>query len=226
MIEPKKNPNKDLNKTTGLFFNVGLVISFLIVIWVFEYKVSAQGSEVALNNQTEEFEDLMDIPQTQQPPPPKPTIQHPEIIEVPDEEEIEEEIEIDLDIEMVEEDAIQEVIFDDVEIEEEDVDEIFTIVQSPQSYPGGISEFYKWFGSKMKYPAQARRMGIQGRVFVEFTIEKDGSITDVKTVKGIGAGCDEEAARVMKTCKPWNPGKNRGRPVRVRMILPIKFTLL
>jgi protein TonB len=77
----------------------------------------------------------------------------------------------------------------------------------------------------MKYPAQARRMGIEGKVFVEFVVDKDGTLTEVKTVKGIGAGCDEEAVRVIQSAPKWKPGKQRGRPVKVRMILPIIFKL-
>ena len=77
----------------------------------------------------------------------------------------------------------------------------------------------------MKYPNQARRMGIEGRVFVQFVVDKDGQLTEIKAVKGIGAGCDEEAVRVLKSAPKWKPGKQRGRPVKVRMILPITFKL-
>ena len=91
MVENKKNPKADLTRTTGLFLNVGLVISLLLVIFAFEKKVYDDGSQVNLSAQAEDFEDLMDIPQTQQPPPPPPKKVQPEIIEVPDEEEIEEE---------------------------------------------------------------------------------------------------------------------------------------
>ena len=90
---------------------------------------------------------------------------------------------------------------------------------------GGMSAFYKYVGDKMKYPAQARRMGIEGKVFVEFVINRDGSITDVKAIKGIGAGCDEEAVRVVQSAPPWNPGKQRGKPVRQRYVVPITFKL-
>jgi protein TonB len=166
----------------------------------------------------------MDIPQTQQPPPPPPKKVQPEIIEVPDEEEIEEEIEIDLDVEMTEETVIEEVVFEEAP-EEEVVDEIFTIVEDQPTPNGGMSAFYQFVQKKLKYPAQARRMGIEGKVFVQFVVDKDGSLTEVQAVKGIGAGCDEEAERVIKSAPKWNPGKQRGRAVKVRMILPITFKL-
>jgi protein TonB len=196
----------------------------LLVIFAFEKKVYDDGSMVNLSAQAEDFEDLMDIPQTQQPPPPPPKKVQPEIIEVPDEEEIEEEIEIDLDVEMTEETVIEEVVFEEAP-EEEAVDEIFTIVEDQPTPNGGMSAFYQFVQKKLKYPAQARRMGIEGKVFVQFVVDKDGTLTEVQAVKGIGAGCDEEAERVIKSAPRWNPGKQRGRAVKVRMILPITFKL-
>ena len=224
MVENKKNPKADLTRTTGLFFNVGLVVTLLLVIFAFEKKVYDDGSEVNLHAEAEDFEDLMDIPQTQQPPPPPPKKIQPEIIEVPDEEEIEEEIEIDLDVEMTEETVIEEVVFEEAP-EDEEVEEIFTIVEDQPQPNGGMAAFYQYVSKKMKYPAQARRMGIEGKVFVQFVVDKDGTLTEVKAVKGIGAGCDEEAVRVIQGAPRWKPGKQRGRAVKVRMILPITFKL-
>ncbi|NJN26050.1 MAG: energy transducer TonB [Cyclobacteriaceae bacterium] len=224
MVENKKNPKADLTRTTGLFLNVGLVISLLLVIFAFEKKVYDDGSQVNLSAQAEDFEDLMDIPQTQQPPPPPPKKLQPEIIEVPDEEEIEEDIEIDLDVEMTESTVIEEVVFDQAP-EEEEAEQIFTIVEDQPTPEGGMAAFYQFVQKNLKYPAQARRMGIEGKVFVQFVVDKDGSLTEVQAVKGIGAGCDEEAVRVIEEAPKWKPGKQRGRSVKVRMILPITFKL-
>ena len=79
--------------------------------------------------------------------------------------------------------------------------------------------------SHMRYPDVARRMGIEGRVFVQFVVERDGSLTDLNIVKGLGAGCDEETIRVMKLVPNFTPGKQRGNPVRVKMVLPVFFRL-
>jgi len=223
-MEAKKNPKADLNKKTGLFLNIGLVISLLVVIMAFEWKFYDEGALMDLGQVTDEFEDVMEIPPTEQPPPPPPKIQQPEIIEVPDEEEIEQEIEVDLDVEITEETVVEDIVFDEP-VEEEVAEEIFTIVEDQPAPKGGMAAFYEYVGKQLKYPAQARRMGIEGRVFVEFVVDKDGSITDVKAIKGIGAGCDEEAIRVIQAAPKWNPGKQRGRPVKVRMILPITFKL-
>ncbi len=223
-MEAKKNPKADLNKKTGLFLNIGLVVSLLLVITAFEWRFYDDGELMDLGQVADEFEDVMEIPPTEQPPPPPPKIQQPEIIEVPDEEEIEEEIEVDLDVEITEETVVEDIVFDEP-VEEEVAEEIFTIVEDQPQPKGGMAAFYEYIGKKLKYPAQARRMGIEGKVFVEFVVDKDGTITDVKAIKGIGAGCDEEAIRVIQSSPKWNAGKQRGRPVKVRMILPITFKL-
>jgi len=90
---------------------------------------------------------------------------------------------------------------------------------------GGMGAFYSHVGNTMKYPKNARRSGIQGRVYVQFVIDKDGRIIDAKVVKGIGGGCDEEALRVIQNSPQWNPGVQRGKPVKVRMVLPIIFRI-
>ena len=222
-MEVKKNLNADLEKKSSLFLNIGLCVSLLLVITAFEWKFYDRGAGMDLGSIDDNFEDLMEIPQTEQPPPP-PVIQQPEIIEVPDEEEIEEEIEIIIDVEITEETVIEEIVFEEVP-EEEEIDEIFTIVEDQPEPPGGIAAFYKYVATTLRYPAQARRMGIEGKVFVQFVVDKDGSLTDVQAIKGIGAGCDEEAIRVISKAKKWKPGKQRGRAVKVRMILPITFKL-
>lgn len=220
----KKYKYANLRNYGRLFLGVGFVVTLLATLWAFEHKRFDDNSMVELKRNADDFEDLMEIPPTEQPPPPPPPAQQPEIIEVPDEEEIEEDIEIDLDVEMTEETVIEEVVFEEAP-EEEKADEIFTIVEDQPTPPGGMTAFYKFVQDEMNYPNQARRMGIEGKVFVQFVVDKDGSITNVQAIRGIGAGCDEEAVRVLKNAPKWNPGKQRGRPVRVRMVLPITFKL-
>ncbi|MEO1053220.1 MAG: TonB family protein [Bacteroidota bacterium] len=103
--------------------------------------------------------------------------------------------------------------------------EVFTIVEEQPGFSGGMDGFYNYVKREIKYPAQARRLGIEGEVVVEFVVEKDGSLSDVKAVKGIGAGCDGEAVRVIENAPAFSPGKQRGKPVRVRMVMPINFKL-
>ena len=83
----------------------------------------------------------------------------------------------------------------------------------------------KYLTKEMKYPTKARRLGIEGEVFLQFIVEKDGSVSNVETLRGIGGGCDEEAMRVVKNMPKWSPGKQRGKSVKVQYRIPIKFTL-
>lgn len=222
-MEIKKTNKANLSKKRGLYFNIGLVITMGSMVMAFEHKSYQEGDLVMLGQVSDDFEDLLDIPPTEQPPPPPPKIQQPELIEVPDEEEIEEEIEVDLDVEITEEEVIEDIEF--VEEPEEVADDIFLYLEESAAPKGGMSAFYKFVKKKMKYPPQARRMGIEGKVFVEFVVNEDGSIVDVKAIKGIGAGCDEEAIRVLKSHPNWNPGKQRGVPARQRMVIALVFQL-
>lgn len=222
-MEYKKTAEADLEKKSGLFFSIGLVISLSLTVLCFEWKSYSDNGIATLGQITDDFEDLLDIPPTQQPPPPPPKIQQPEIIEVPDEEEIEEEIEVDLDVEITEEEVVEEIIFE--EAEDEVADEIFTIVENKPEFEGGQKAFMKFLQKNIVYPNQARRMGIEGRVFVEFVVGADGGISQVKVLKGLGAGCDKEAMRVINKSPNWIPGKQRGKSVRVRMVIPLKFSL-
>lgn len=220
----KKFAHADLNRWARAFATMGLTFTLAFVLWAFEYKTYDDSGLLDLGQVEDDFEDIMDIPPTEQPPPPPPKVQLPEIIEVPDEEEIEEEIEVELDVEVTEETVVEDIVFEEAP-EEEEVDEIFDIVEDQPEYPGGIAAFYKYVGKNMKYPKQARRMGIEGKVYVQFVVDKDGSVTDVRAVKGIGAGCDEEAERVLRQAQKFKPGRQRGRPVKVRMMMPIIFKL-
>ncbi|MCC6401518.1 MAG: TonB family protein [Flavobacteriales bacterium] len=102
---------------------------------------------------------------------------------------------------------------------------MFAAVEEKPTFPGGEAEFYKYLGKNVKYPQMEAEQGIEGRVFVEFVVDKDGSITEVRTVRGVSAGLDKEATRVMKASPKWSPGKQNGRPVKVRYVIPINFDL-
>jgi TonB family protein len=103
--------------------------------------------------------------------------------------------------------------------------EIFSVVEESAQPKTGMPDFYKFIGEHIKYPAKARRMGIEGRVFVELIIQRDGSLTDLKVLKGIGGGCDEEALRVLALAPKWIPGKQHGLAVKQKMVMPIIFRL-
>ena len=110
-----------------------------------------------------------------------------------------------------------------VDSENDIADEIFTIVEDQPMPVGGMEKFYESISKDLTYPKAALTNGVEGRVFVEFVVDEEGNITRVKALKGIGAGCDEEAVRVVKNSAKWEPGKQRGKRVKVRMVLPINF---
>lgn len=107
----------------------------------------------------------------------------------------------------------------------EEVEEIFTIVEVGAEPIGGYSAFYDFLNQNLKYPSQARRMGIEGKVYVQFLVDKDGTLTEIKVVKGIGGGCDEEAARLIGISPKWKAGKQRGKAVKQRIVIQIAFKL-
>ena len=104
-------------------------------------------------------------------------------------------------------------------------DPVFLVVEVMPEYIGGESAMYEFIGKNIKYPDEAKKEGIQGRVFISFVVEKDGQISNIEILRGIGGGCDEEAVRVLKSMPNWTPGQQRGVPVRVQYRMPIKFTL-
>ncbi|MEI7811324.1 MAG: TonB family protein [Ignavibacteria bacterium] len=110
-------------------------------------------------------------------------------------------------------------------VKEEVKEEAFTFVEEMPSYPEGQDELLRFMNSHTVYPEIAKRAQVEGKVMVGFVVEKDGSITDIRIVKGIGAGCDEESVRVTRLMGHWRPGKQNGKPVRVRMVIPFQFRL-
>ena len=226
-MEAKKTPKADLNKSVGMFTNLGLAVAVGLTLAAFEYKSYDDGALKDLGRDSDNFEDILDVPITQQPPPPPPPppMEQPVIQEIPDEVKIEEKIDVNFDVDVKETTVIEEVVIKEVVIEEEKADQIFDVVETQPNPPGGMSGWNKYLSDNLKYPTQARRMGVEGTVIVVFVINTDGSIQDVEVLRGIGGGCDEEAVKVVTKAPKWEPGKQRGKPVRTRMRLPIRFKL-
>jgi protein TonB len=102
---------------------------------------------------------------------------------------------------------------------------VYQIVEEMPQYPGGEDALMDYVSKNVVYPSEAQEKGISGRVFVGFIVEKDGSVSNVKVLRGIGGGCDEEAVRVISGLPKWKPGKQDGKPVRVSYQMPINFKL-
>jgi protein TonB len=219
-MESKKTQKADLSNKRGLFFSIGLFSALSVALMAFEWKQTDEKVDLLSAKSTNTFEEMIEVPTTQQLPL-APVIQQPKIVEVPDEEEIQENLNIDLDNES----PRIEVASVAVAEAEEEVDEIFTIVEESAMPNGGMPAFYKYLVDNMRYPAQARRLGVEGKVTLSFVVDKNGKISEVNVLRGIGSGCDEEAVRVMQNAPSWKPGKQRGKAVKQRCIMPISFKM-
>ncbi|MBN2237098.1 MAG: energy transducer TonB [Bacteroidales bacterium] len=223
-MEQKKSNKANLENKRTVFLEIGFVIALALVFFAFEYKSYDKVEYANIERVVDDIQEEI-IPITEQkvkPPPPKPPPQVTIINVVEDDVEVENDI--DIDIEFDEDEAMQEFEFvqEEEEIEEQ---QIFLVVENMPEFPGGEAAMYKFIGKNIEYPRMAKESGISGRVFVTFVVERDGSVTDVKVLRGIGGGCDEEAIRVIQAMPKWNAGKQRGKPVRVQYRMPIKFTL-
>jgi len=225
-MDAKKTPKADLESKRMLFVQFGLVIALALVFFAFEYKsYEKRKLDLGTREAVELVEEIIPVTEQKvQPPPPPPPVQTTVINIVEDEVEIETEIEIDAEANQnTEIEAYVPIqMEEEAEIKE---DHIFTIVEADAEYPGGEKARMEFLNKNIHYPTMARESGIQGRVYVTFVVEKDGSVTDVQVTRGIGGGCDEEAVRVVKLMPKWIPGKQRNKPVRVQFNLPIRFTL-
>ncbi len=223
-METKKTPKADLENKKRLFLQIGIAVALLGVLVAFEWK-QYERPEFDLGTLDMEIIEEEEIPITrqEQPPPPPPPEPSTELIIVDDDVEIEEEFVIDVEATVFTE--VQE--FAPIIVEEEEVEEdvIFTVVEDQPGFPGGEEARIRFLQENLRYPQMAREAGIQGTVFVTFVVERDGSVTDVRVLRGIGGGCDEEAVRVVRNMPRWEPGRQRGQPVRVQFNMPIRFVL-
>ncbi|MEQ8470384.1 MAG: energy transducer TonB [Marinoscillum sp.] len=227
-MELKKNESKDLESKRPLFLNIGLAITLTLTIVAFNWKSEIGGLD--LSAPEDHFEPVYEMPITKipEPLPPKPKIKkpspvvnnHPPILiidelakSVKDDTPIDMDLDLDIPIDLGDGPPV------------ETVEEPVIFVEEMPSFPGGEKAFYKYVSENLTYPRMARNLHITGRVYVQFVIDKDGTVTDVIAVRGVGEGLDEVAVEVLKNSPKWNPGKQRGREVRVRMILPITFRL-
>jgi protein TonB len=224
-MEIKKSPKADLENKKVLMRQIGLIVALAVVFFAFEYRSYDKRTLDLMERSVEDIPEEI-IPITEQkvkPPPPPPPKQVTVLQVVEDDVEVEDVIEIDVE---VDQETEIEVYVPPVMEEEEVVEaEIFTVVESMPEFPGGPAKMMEYIAKNIKYPAMARESGIQGRVFVNFVVEPDGSVSNVKVLRGIGGGCDEEAVRVVEAMPKWTPGRQRGKAVRVSFNLPVRFTL-
>ena len=227
-MEIKKTEKASLENKKLLFLEIGLVISLLITFVAFEWK----QEEISVSNleDTTEIEAEEEIiPITQETPPPPPAeVKIPILSDQID--IVDDNIELENNIINLEDDASLGVeIQDYVEVVEEVVEEEaipFQLVEEKPSFNGGDANmFSKWVNERLVYPEIAKENGVQGRVTLQFTVEKDGTVTKVKVLRGVDPSLDKEAVRVVSMSPKWKPGKQRDRAVPVTYTFPVIFQL-
>ncbi len=240
-----KYPEVDTWSLGGTFQNYGILASIVLMILAFGWTKYENVIDVSglLGTLDEEIE--METPRTAEPPPPPPPPPPPVIQEVPDDISVETVIQQDQSIEEETQVVAPPVIEKAAPPPpppppppKEDEEEIFKVVEDKPAFPGcenvsdkaekqkcAETKMLQFIYSNIKYPPIARENGVEGTVYVKFVVEKDGKITAPEIVRDIGAGCGEEALRVVQMMPPWEPGKQRGRPVRVQFNLPVKYKL-
>ena len=227
-MEIKKSPKADLESKKLTFTLIGLVVSLFIIWRVFEIKSYDKQTLDDLQRTVEVIEEeMVEITKQEQPkvqpPQPKPQVTQIQVVE----DDVEVDDDIDINAEVDQDEVIEEYEYEAPDIEEEEIveAEVFIVVEEMPEFPGGPAKMLEYIQKNVKYPMMARESDIQGRVFVNFVVEPDGSISNVNVMRGIGGGCDEEAVRVVNSMPKWKPGKQRGSAVRVSFTVPIIFKL-
>lgn len=228
-MEIKKSDKANLENKKLLFFEIGMVIALLIVFGAFEWTTKETNYDTLVDTtQAIDEEEIVNIEQNTPPPPPPPA----EIPVLSDQIDIvDDDIKVDDMIINTEDDANTGVEIKDyvATVEEEVVEEEaipFQLVEKQPSFMGGgPNEFTKWVNERLVYPEIAKENGVQGRVTLQFTVEKDGRVTNVKVLRGVDSSLDKEAVRVVSSSPKWTPGRQRDRAVKVTYTFPVIFQL-
>jgi periplasmic protein TonB len=219
-MEAKKNPRADVQRRYGLHLSIGFMVALALVVTAFEWR-TAYEPPITVAEIAAQVIEVVDVPLTKVPDPPKPKVVMPEIKEVDNE----------IDVPEV------ELIIDPVEVEEIDLSELMPepidevapeFVDYAEVMPepmGGMADFMAFLGKNIRYPKSGIRNDIQGKVYVQFIVDEQGNLTDLKVIKGINEDFDSESLRVLSKAPAWKPGRQGGRPVKVRMVLPIIYKL-
>ena len=229
-MEVRKTKKANLENKRLLFTEIGLVAALLVVWGAFEYTSKEKKvADLGGNEQVVEVEEMVPITQ-ETPPPPE---QAPKIPILSDQIDIvDDDIKVDDNLfQNLEDDANMGVeIMDYVEEVQEEVvqeEEIpFQLVEEKPTFQGGdANEFSKWVNKNLVYPDIAKENGVQGRVLLQFTVNTDGSVSNVKVLRGVDSSLDKEAVRVVSQSPKWKPGKQRDRAVKVTYTFPVFFQL-
>ena len=226
-METKKSPKATLEDKRVLFMELGLILSLLAVLGAFSFTSAERNTSALLDTaQIVEIEEMVPVTHDTPPEPPQaPSLpQLSEVLEIVDDDVVTEELISfdDLVIDIPVYDYRAEVV------EEEEVEEEipFMLVEQKPTFMGGdANNFSRWIGQHLVYPEVAKELGIQGRVVMQFTVMKDGTLGNLKVLRGVDASLDKEALRVVSTSPKWEPGRQRDRAVNVTYTFPVVFQL-
>lgn len=228
-MELKKTPKADLENKKSIFFEIGLVLTLLIVLGAFEWtSTDTINVEQIKTQEVKVEEEMMDITRQDEvkaPEPPK-VVAVTDVIKIVDDNvNIKDNSDI-FESDFKEDAAVKIVEFNEEEAEVEEYVPFVVVEEMPTFGEGGIDQFRnEYIGKNLKYPDVAAENGIQGRVYINFVVEPDGRVTNVKVVRGVDPSLDKEAVRVVSSSPKWKAGKQRGKPVRVQFTIPIIFVL-
>lgn len=228
-MEIKKNPQASLENKRLLFAEIGLIVALLVVYAGFETSTRAQATASLIDDTKPlEEDDILSIPLDT--PPPAPEV--PLLPQLSDEIEIvDDNVTVDIDFQSLEDNDVPVDIKDymNKEVIEEEVEEetffVFNVEEQPTFNGGDANEFTKWVNTHIQYPQIAQEMSIQGKVTLQFTIEKDGSLQNVKVLSTPDESLSKEAVRVVSSSPKWKPGRQRDRAVKVTYTFPVVFKL-
>lgn len=226
-MQVKKSQKASLEDKKIIYVLMGFVFVLSVCYVAFEW-IEKEVTKYEVADTDFLFEEEVEIQQTSQqettPPPPPPAVQEVEVLNVVEDDVETESIEINTE----DEKDVEVVIAPPVEapVEEEEEEVVFVVVETMPEFPGGQQALFKYLSENVKYPVIAQENGIQGRVICQFVVNKDGAIVDVEVVRSGGdPSLDKEAIRVIKSMPKWNPGKQRGKAVRVKYTVPVNFRL-
>jgi periplasmic protein TonB len=228
-MEVKKSPKANLEprKLTWQLLGFVMVLAFLFVAFEWSRRDVKIDTSQAVRDIAFEEEIMPITEQLELPPPPPAEVptQVPEILNVVEDDEEVADVKIQSDEDLGQKVEIKTYVAPTIIEEAPQEDEIFMVVEDMPEPPGGIAELMKFLGKNIKYPTIAQENGIQGRVVVEFVVNRDGSIVDPKVVRGVDPSLDKEAVRVIMSMPKWKPGKQGGKTVRVKYTVPVTFRL-
>ena len=225
-METKKTYKANLENKRTLLTEVGLVAAMGIVLMAFEWGTPETKVATLAGNDAAFISDDIEIPVTMETPPtpPAPAVILNDLIEIlPDDIEIDKDLEFksldDSQMEIPIMDYIPQSVHDEAPVP------FFAVEEKPLFNGGDANEFSKWVNSNLKYPSIAQANGVEGRVTLQFTVNPDGSVSNVKVLRGVDSSLDNEAVRVVSMSPKWTPGRQRDRAVKVTYTFPVIFKL-